>query len=196
MENFVYWIKDHFCENILTDGYVGVSKNPLVRFKSHIRHNERIPTNSTMQIIFSGTRAECFIEEKRLRPIKNIGWNRAPGGAQGFKEGFVHSEKTKEALRVAWNDERRKIASKFKAEQNHKLLGQKRPKQSEAMVGENNPMFGKERTLEVKQKLRDANLGRASPFRHEFYCIGCKQQASKHVIINRHIKCFKRYLET
>lgn len=195
MENVVYWIIDKSCENILTDGYVGVSKDPDVRFKSHLRVNERIPKDAEMKIVFSGTRAECFEEEKRLRPAKNIGWNRAPGGVQGFKDGFVHSEKTKAALKAAWSIERKKIASKFKAEQNHKLLGQKRPKQSKAMMGENNPMFGKERTLEVKQKIRDANLGKESPFKHEFYCVGCKQQASKHVIMNRHIKCFKKYLE-
>ena len=173
---------------------MGVSKHPEVRFKSHLRLNERIPKDAKMQIIFTGTRSECFSEELRLRPVKNIGWNRASGGAQGFKDGFVHSEKTKASLRAAWTVERKKKASKFKAEQNHKMLGQKRPKQAKAMAGKNNPMFGKERTQEVKDKIRKANLGKISKNRQELYCVGCRERSSNHVIVNRHIKCFKSYL--
>lgn len=191
MEHVVYWIKNEECLNILTDGYVGVTKNPSVRFKSHLKHNEKIPKNARIEIVFSGTRAECFAEEKRLRPVKAIGWNRAPGGQQGFKDGFIHSEKTKLKLKAAWTEDRKARAAIFKAEQNHKLLGQKRPRQSIAMQGSKNPMFGKTHSNETRLKIGRASLGMAPPNKQEFYCIGCKQRASIHVIKNRHIKCFR-----
>jgi len=87
-ECFVYWITPDPSLDISTCGYVGVSKDPAKRHKVHIREG-RVPSGTKQFIIFSGTRKQCFAKERELRPKKGIGWNRAVGGAHGYREGFV-----------------------------------------------------------------------------------------------------------
>ena len=184
--DYLYWIRDEKCTDIAIDGYVGVSKDPHRRFLSHQRHNENIPTDVWVEIIFAGTRQECFDKEFELRPRKKMGWNRAVGGAQGFKIGFSHSEKTKKKLRKAWTVERKKIASVWKTEQNALLTGQKRPAQSLAISGEKNPMFGKTHDITAREKIRQANLGRTPPNKQSVFCIFCHQQAPLSILKKYH----------
>lgn len=140
----VYWIRNQECTDIKTHGYVGVSQDPAQRFKSHLKKNQRIPkTGIWLEIVFEGTRDECFAKEEELRPIKNIGWNRAVGGAHGYKKGFAHSDETRAHLKSKWTEGRRKKAGQFRGEQNKKLIGQKRPKQSQAMAGKITQCLGK-----------------------------------------------------
>lgn len=188
----VYWIRNAECTDIRFHGYIGVSKDPLKRFKQHLRNNSRIPNNSWLEIIFSGSRHECFKFEESLRPSKNIGWNRAVGGAQGFKKGFVHSDSVKEKMKAAWTKERRLAAAEIRRQQNALTRGQKRPKQSAAMTGELNPMFGISRSDDVKRKISEANIGKIPPNKQELYCVGCRVRASKHVL-SRHTKCWTNY---
>lgn len=188
----VYWIRNSECKDVKIDGYIGVSQNPERRFKQHLKKNERIPKDAWVEILFEGTRIECFALEEKLRPLKNTGWNRAVGGAQGFKKGFTHSGITREKLKAAWTPERKKIAAKKKAEQNRQLIGQKRPKQSDAIRGSKNPMYGKTHSPESKQLIADANRGRIATNRQELYCVCCHQRASQHVLL-RHQKCWNNY---
>jgi hypothetical protein len=194
MNCFVYWIYDETCLDPITSGYVGVSKNAIQKFSSHIR-KPRVPKNSKFKILFEGTREECFKLEFFLRPSKGIGWNKAVGGAQGWRIGFSHSNETKQRLHRAWTEERRKIASKFKTEQNKLLIGQKRPKQSEAMTGEKNPMFGTTRPQYVIDAVRNAHLGKPSCNRQEIYCVGCHERVNMTTLNKYHKKCFVMYSE-
>lgn len=155
-------------------------------FRSHRRHNENIPIDAWVEIVFSGTREECFAKELELRPRKKMGWNRAVGGAQGFKVGFCHSEKTKKKLRKAWTLERKKIASAWKSSHNVSLTGQRRPAQSAAMSGENNSMFGKTHSREARDKIRQANLGKTPPNKQTIFCIFCHQQAPLSILKKYH----------
>lgn len=184
--DYLYWIKNKECTDITRDGYVGVSTDPARRFLSHRKHNENIPNNAWVEIVFSGTREECFDKEFELRPRKKMGWNRAVGGAQGFNIGFSHSEKTKKKLRKAWTPERKKIASIWKAKQNVLLTGQKRPAQSVAMTGKNNPMFGKTHSLKTREKIRLANIGKIPPNKQGVFCIFCHQQSSLSILKKYH----------
>lgn len=188
----VYWIRNTECTDIKIHGYVGVSQNPKRRLREHLKNNSRIPKDVWIEIIFEGTREDCFLKEEELRPVKNVGWNRAVGGAQGFKKGFVHSEQTREKLKAAWTAERKQAASIQKAERNKLLKGQKRPKQSTAMSGSNNPMFGQTHSAEAIKKIVDANRGKIAYNRQDLYCIGCHRRASQHVLL-RHQKCWKKY---
>jgi hypothetical protein len=192
--DYVYWIRNAECVDIKTQGYVGVSQSPGRRLREHLKNNPRIPKDVWLEIIFEGTRDECFQIEEEFRPKKNTGWNRAVGGAQGFKKGFIHSDETRKRLKVAWTEERKQIASEFRKQQNKTLIGQKRPRQSAAMLGEKNPMFGKTRTNETKKKLRVANLGKIPPNKQELYCVGCRERVSNHVL-KRHTKCWKAFKE-
>ena len=192
---FVYWIYDDSCIDEKLHGYVGVSYNPEKRYKIHIKRN-RVPNQSSMKILFEGTRNECFEFERSMRPTKSIGWNNAIGGSHGWRIGFNHNEVTKEKMRQAWSNERREKASIFRKQINLKLRGQIRPKQSEAMKGENNPIFGTKRPQHVRDAISKAHAGKPAVNRQELYCISCHERASFSILVKYHAKCYKRICES
>lgn len=94
----LYWIRLNEHTDITVQGYVGVSYNYIKRFKSHIKEcKKRTHANPHLihayhkygeaaliiEEIFSGTVKDCYLEELKLRPNSNIGWNVAPGGHRG-----------------------------------------------------------------------------------------------------------------
>lgn len=110
--NYVYWIhlKEH--NDIHTQGYVGVSKNPKQRLWSHFNDAKKNkhcnPHISSVikkydcqliqSIIFEGEKHACYKYEEELRPEKNIGWNLNKGGdcppsALGRKLSTDHKQK-------------------------------------------------------------------------------------------------------
>lgn len=173
----VYWIFNSDCHDITKDGYVGVSTSAEMRFTQHKKRSKRFPANIEYRVIFEGTREECFNLEKELRPLPGIGWNMAVGGKHGWRIAFKHSDETTQKLKDAWTDERRQVASMFKAIQNKKLKGQKRPKQSIAMQGENNPMYGTTRPDYVKLAVSLSRKGKPPSNKLELYCIHCRKRA-------------------
>ena len=144
-------------------------------------------------MIFHGSRVECYDMEKTLRPSRCIGWNNAVGGIMGYKLGFAHSEETKKKIKASWTEERKAKASIRTVEQNHKLLGQKRPTQSDAMSGKNNFMFGKKHSEVAKMKMREGRKGIIPANRVEYHCIECHKRSSPYIIKKYHIKCFKSF---
>lgn len=184
--DYVYWIYDESCKDMAQDGYIGVTKDPKKRLEAHKAKNPRIPKDAQMEIIYSGTRQECFELEENLRPQPKIGWNSAMGGKHGWKTGFGHSDKTKEKLKRAWTDERKEKASIWKAEQNRKLKGQKRPKQSESVSGTKNPMHGKTHSEKARKKISEAHRGKTPHNKQEIYCIHCQQRVSKTILKKYH----------
>ena len=87
---YIYWIHLPEHTNILTEGYVGISKNPTNRLKSHkFRSNNphllncfnKYP-NVVMDIVLEAEESYCLELEEKLRPDKNIGWNIAKGGGK------------------------------------------------------------------------------------------------------------------
>jgi len=63
----VYWVYDETCSDPSYHGYVGVSENPLRRH-SELCSVGRVPANSKLKDIFEGTREECLVRERQLRP--------------------------------------------------------------------------------------------------------------------------------
>lgn len=187
---FVYWIFDDSCTDVRVSGYVGVSKDVHERFKVHVRKG-RVPKNSQYVILLESTRSECFAKEFELRPSKGIGWNRAVGGAQGFRIGFSHSESTKSKMRAAkvgYEQSSEHVAKRVAA-----TKGQKRPKQSIAMKGQNNPMFGTKRPQHVVEAIRASSRGKSAPNRQEIYYIGCRRKVNKTTLAKYHKRCFELY---
>jgi len=186
----VYWIFDEMCADIQNSGYVGVSKDAVNRVKTHIRKC-RVPNNSQFIIVFEGSRDACFAHELKLRPSRGIGWNRAIGGAQGWKVGFSLSKEAKAKISVA------KLGKKQKFEHIAKriavTIGQKRPKQSKSMLGSRNPMYGTKRPLHVVDAIRRGCIGKFPHNRQEIYCVGCRQKVNKTTLVKYHTKCFVSY---
>jgi hypothetical protein len=185
MKSIVYWIRyiDH--NDPYSEGYIGVTNNLDVRHRTHLR-NKRVPENTMIDILFEGSRKECFSKELEYRPKPKIGWNNAVGGSHGWKIGFKHSDKTKQKLKEAWSDERKKEAAKLRSELNKSLIGQKRPKQSKSISGKNNPMFNKKHTGETKEKISKKLKGKSAPNKTEIYCIHCRKRASMSVLKKYH----------
>ena len=83
--SYVYHIKRSNMS--IEEGYIGVSVDPQHRLGGHIR-DTRSPIykyvnkfdDIELDIVFEGTRKQCFKEENRLRSEANMGWNIAPGG--------------------------------------------------------------------------------------------------------------------
>ena len=82
--HYVYWIRTENHTDPYTEGYIGVSAHPALRLKDHMKNNKHFfedPT-SGMEILHEfNTQKECFEIEKKYRPSRNIGWNKAKGGS-------------------------------------------------------------------------------------------------------------------
>jgi len=95
MEYIVYWYKLQEHSNSATEGYIGITKNIVKRHKAHmyLAKTTSKPTHFTNAINCYGeaslelivlhicqSKEEAKILEEAYRPVKNIGWNSAPGG--------------------------------------------------------------------------------------------------------------------
>ena len=94
MQYFVYIIGENLEEEspYLTS-YVGVTNDPMNRWKGHSRSKYKIGNTlreheftyeKNMKIIFVGPAAQCYEMENTLRPEPNIGMNEAVGGHGGY----------------------------------------------------------------------------------------------------------------
>lgn len=186
--NIVYWVHNEDCSDYLKDGYIGVTSNLESRFDYHSKRNKKIPKDKPLSItvLFEGSREDCFNKEKEFRPEAGIGWNSAVGGSHGWKEAFIHSEETKQKLKNAWTEERKEEHRKRLPEHNKKLIGQKRPKQSKAISGKNNGMFGKNHSEDSKEKMSKSRKGKPAHNKIEYYCIHCHERVSPTVARKYH----------
>ncbi len=88
----VYWIKREGYTDITKEGYVGITNYWRNRRYVHRTCKSRTHLNKKVQghirkyddikyeIIFEGSKEECILLEKKLRPTKYIGWNQLAGG--------------------------------------------------------------------------------------------------------------------
>lgn len=151
---YVYHIRRRSSTSI-EDGYIGISRDPKSRFRSHRHHLKyKTHTNPHLQSAWEkyndiefvilaelSTVSEMVDMERRLRPKPNIGWNCKSGGVDYVE----HSEEMIQK-RVA------------------KILGRKhseetKRKMSEAKKGIPSGRVGFTHTEETKQKLRELSTG-------------------------------------
>jgi hypothetical protein len=112
----VYWVRHQDHTDIFSQGYVGISSKPKLRWNHHFSK----PTNSHMknainkygwdnlvkQVILIADNDYCLDIEKKLRPVDFIGWNQIAGGGmppkpqKGMGKGNKLSEATKQKLSV------------------------------------------------------------------------------------------------
>lgn len=92
----IYWIHLPKHNNILLEGYIGVSKQIEKRLNDHLymlennkhenihlsRAFEKYKQNIIFDIILEGSEEYCYEIENKLRSQKSMGWNIAEGGSK------------------------------------------------------------------------------------------------------------------
>ena len=101
--HYLYWIHYPHHTDPFTEGYIGISVDPAMRFKHH-KNSKR--NKMVLEAISHGAKMELLSEysnngaaklvEKQYRPEWGIGWNKSPGGGEypgGWNKGKSNSEK-------------------------------------------------------------------------------------------------------
>lgn len=108
----VYWIRLKEHTDIALDGYVGVTFNFNHRMYRHKKVTPKLDyhlskainkygwDNLVKEIIFEGTKEDCYLKESELRSKYQIGWNEATGGFGGDRSQFIDY---KNRLNIGWN---------------------------------------------------------------------------------------------
>ena len=114
INSFVYWLHLQSHQDILSQGYVGVSIDPTSRFNEHKGESTKLnPTNLVLarafkkystqivqDIVFAGSNTECYAFEERIRPVSHIGWNINKGGiCPPSQKGIQRSALTREKIK-------------------------------------------------------------------------------------------------
>lgn len=135
----VYWIRLPEHTDMLTEGYIGVTKNDAkARFRGHLQeaklrdcktsHLHNYLNKHGREGLVVQTLVICEIEyafdlEEKLRPSERIGWNVAKGGVQTVNPGgYKLSEDTRRKMSESFDEKRRQICAEnlFKTTQARK----------------------------------------------------------------------------
>lgn len=76
----LYWLRLPEHTDMFSEGYIGVAQNINNRIKSHKHRLKELWDKIVVQQLVVSTSDYCFDLEKQLRPARNIGWNKSPGG--------------------------------------------------------------------------------------------------------------------
>lgn len=134
MENYsLYWIHYPQHTDPYSEGYIGISIDPIARFAQHKRSSDNYRVRSAISkgadltiLCHSITKEEAQILESQYRPTKMVGWNLTEGG--GVPPNATGRQKT-----VA---------------------------QRAAQSGPGNGFYGRSHTEETKQKISEAKMGK------------------------------------
>jgi hypothetical protein len=80
MASTVYWLHLPEHTDIFNDGYVGVTPNLKKRIKEHKFKFKDLWHKIIVKQIVIADNNYCYEIEKKLRPQRNVGWNKAIGG--------------------------------------------------------------------------------------------------------------------
>ncbi len=101
---YVYWIKRKKFTNPYTEGYIGISNNPMKRLANHKRKNDNphlkraLNLYEDIEVVILHecvTRDEVIKLETHYRPNTDLGWNINSGGATPPRNHLTHAVRTK-----------------------------------------------------------------------------------------------------
>jgi len=133
----VYWIRKPEHSDMFTEGYIGVSSRSLdERVAEHIKvsgeNHDKVYAvhkairsigieNLVYSVVIIADEDYCYDVERKLRPTRNIGWNISEGGSKPpSKQGFKHSEESKEKISKIWKGKKRSPESIAKSAESRK----------------------------------------------------------------------------
>jgi hypothetical protein len=76
----LYWLRLPEHTDVFTQGYIGVSSDMTKRLRSHKHKFKKLWAKIIAQPLVISTKEYCFNLEQKLRPTRNIGWNKSIGG--------------------------------------------------------------------------------------------------------------------
>lgn len=144
---YVYWIKAAHHVNPKTEGYIGVSSNPLARYSKHkkVNINPKLKNafdkyDTQLVVLHEGNDKWCYNKEQEYRPNENIGWNIRPGGQY-----HVHTDAIKQKIS---DTHKRKGTNPYSIENTHspQAIAKRRAKMIEKKWY-HNPLNPDQRTL-------------------------------------------------
>jgi group I intron endonuclease len=173
MANSVYWIRCQDHTDMMSQGYIGVSKDASARFTQHFKRTQNRHLkfaiekygwdNLIKSQILIADQEYCLEIERKLRPVDGIGWNCVAGGGKPPVNRWNLGTK---GVVKAWNkglkmsDETRAKVSAAAKEQ-WTRLGM-RDLLSSFKKGKPGPMKGKKHSPESIEKMRLAHTGKVS----------------------------------
>ena len=168
----VYWIRCQDHTDMMSQGYIGVSKDADARFTQHFKRTQnrhlKFATNKygwdnlVKTKIAIADKDYCFDLERKLRPTDGIGWNCVAGGGNPPSSlGKRFKRKT-----AVWNKGKKmSLETRAKVSAAAKKQMQK-PGMKELLsslkIGKVSPMVGKTHTTETIEKIRLVKTGKPS----------------------------------
>jgi hypothetical protein len=156
----LYWIRHPEHSDMLTQGYIGVSKDVKNRWRYHkkCKQNNHLVNaialhgwdNLVKQIIIEADMDYCLGVETKLRPSDKIGWNIVKGG------GLPPSTPWNKGIPV--DPERIKKMNAIRLSMPNHNLGKKLSEEVKRKMGA--PKIGRKQTQEHIEKCRIAKIGK------------------------------------
>jgi hypothetical protein len=85
----LYWLRLAEHTDVFTQGYVGVAQDLQKRLRSHKHRFKSIWDSVIATPLVVASDDYCFDLEKKLRPVRRIGWNKSPGG---YRNNAMHGK--------------------------------------------------------------------------------------------------------
>jgi len=170
MSHCIYWIRAAHHTDILSEGYIGVSKDAEKRFMQHkkraqnryLKHatNKYGWDNLVKSVLLIAEEDYCLSVEKKLRPQDKIGWNIVAGGG---KPPLLIGPRPKRPGRTSWNkgkspskETRAKISAAVKLQMQDP---EHRAMLSRIKLGKPSGFKGRKMPPEAVEKMRLAKIG-------------------------------------
>jgi len=108
----LYWIKRHSHTDIISEGYVGITKDFKERLRAHKKNKKKSPLTDAIKaigwdnLVKQEVLTELDLEsvlllEKAFRPAERIGWNCQRGGELGVNPEWYDVEENRVAHSIA-----------------------------------------------------------------------------------------------
>ena len=76
----LYWLRLPERSDMFKEGYIGVTTRLNRRLAQHKHNLKGIANNFIAEVLIIADKSYCYLMEEKLRPNRQIGWNKSQGG--------------------------------------------------------------------------------------------------------------------